>query len=212
VPQPTQFIEFAAAGRGGQFIRVLPELNVIVVTTGGGFEWNDVAALLAPALVDPLEPITDNPAGSEQLKAALDAIRLPPLAQAIPPLPAAAQAISGKTYAFDLSPLDLRTMRFEFDDTAEAKLHVAFYNQPEQDLLVGLDGVYRFYPIGEHRLPLGVRGSWSDSQTFLFEYDSVANQDAYALEMRFEGDHVTITAHERTHDASLTLEGKLLSQ
>jgi CubicO group peptidase (beta-lactamase class C family) len=212
VPPPTQFIEFAAVGRGGQNIRVLPELNVVVVTTGGGFEWSDVAALLAPAMVDPSGPIPANPAGSEQLDAALEAIRLPPPAQGVAPLPAAARAISGKTYAFDLSPLDLRTIRFEFDDTAEAKLHVAFYNQPEQDLLVGLDGVYRFYPIGEHRLPLGVRGSWIDSQTFLFEYDSVANQDAYVLEMRFEGDHVTITACERTHDAGLTLEGKLQGQ
>jgi CubicO group peptidase (beta-lactamase class C family) len=61
VPPPTQFVEFAAEGRGGQYIRVLPQLNMVIVTTGGGFEWNDITPLLAPAMVDITEPLPANP-------------------------------------------------------------------------------------------------------------------------------------------------------
>ena len=209
VPAPTQFIEFAAEGRGGQYIRVLPQLNMVIVTTGGGFEWDDITPMLVPAMVDPTKPITANPNGMEQLDTTLKAILQPSAHQAVPPLPGTAHAVSGKTYAFDFSPLDIKTIRFDFDKADEAHLHATFYNQPEKDLIIPLYGVYEMYPIGEHGLDMGLRGKWIDSETFLFEYDAIANNDAYALEIHFAGDRATIKAKERTHTATLTLEGKL---
>jgi CubicO group peptidase (beta-lactamase class C family) len=206
VPPPTQFIEFAAEGRGGQYIRVLPELNLVIVTTGGGFEWNEIVPMLVPAMVG-AEALPVNPAGRAQLEAGLAAILQAPPPQAVPPLPETAFSISGKTYAFEFSPLDIRTIRWEFDGSSEAKLSVTFYNQPDQELLIGLDGVYRMYPIGEHELAMGMRGSWIDPQTLLFEYDTIANHDAYALELHFASDRLTINAKERTHGVVSTIEG-----
>jgi hypothetical protein len=145
----------------------------------------------------------------DQLDAVLTAILQPPTPQAVPPLPQAAYSISGKTYAFELSPLDLKTIRWEFDDSTEAKLFATFYNQPDLELLIGMDGVYRMYPVGEHGLLMGMRGSWIDPQTFLFDYDTIANHDAYTLELHFDGDAVTINAKERTHSAGTTVEGKV---
>jgi hypothetical protein len=202
-------VEFAAEGRGGQYILVLPQLNMVIVTTGGGFEWNDITPLLVPAMVNMAEPIPANPTGTDQLDATLTAILQPPSPKAIPPLPETAYTVSGKTYAFEFSPLDIKTIRFDFDDSANAHLHATFYNQPEQDLLVPLNGIYSTYPIGEHGLPMGLRDSWIDSQTFLFEYDAIANHDAYALELHFDGDVVTINAKERTHQAVMTLQGRV---
>lgn len=212
VPQPTQFVEYVAAGRGGQYIRNFPELNLLVVTTGGGYEWNDVVPLLVPAMVDPAAALPANPAGMEQLDATLVAIRQPPAPQVVSPLPQAAHDISGKTYAFPFSPLDLKTMRWQFDGADEANLFATFYNQPDRDLCVGMDGVYRMVPIGEHDLLLGMRGRWVDAQTFLFEYDTIANHDAFALEIHFQEDRATINAQERTHAAALTLEGQLVQE
>jgi hypothetical protein len=54
-----------------------------------------------------------------------------------------------------------------------------------------------------------LRGTWTDPQTFLFEYDEIANREAYSLEMHFNGDQVTILAKERTHVAVATVEGKI---
>jgi CubicO group peptidase (beta-lactamase class C family) len=209
VPQPAQFVEFVAAGRGGQHIRVLPQLNTVIVTTGGGFEWNDIVPLLVPAMVDPAEPIPANPVGMDRLAATLTAILQPPAPQPVPPLPETAYDISGKTYAFEYSPLDLKTLRWQFDGSDEASLFASFYNQPDRQLRVGLDGVYRMFPVGEHGFPMGIRGRWIDAQTFLFEYDTITNLDAFALELHFDGDTVTIHAKERTHQAELTLQGRV---
>ncbi|MGD8403633.1 MAG: serine hydrolase [Anaerolineales bacterium] len=209
VPPPTQFIEFAAEGRGGQYIRVLPELDLIVVTTGGGFEWNDIVPYLVPAMVDMMEPLPDNPAGRSQLEAALTEIQQLPTPHALHPLPETARVISGKTYAFEFSPLDLKTIRWDFDNSAQTHLFVTFYNQPDQDLLVPMDGTYRAYPIGEHSLPLSVRGTWLDESTFLFEYDATANGEGYSLELSFDGDRVTVNSKERTHEAVLSVEGRV---
>ena len=92
------------------------------------------------------------------------------------------------------SPLDLKTIRWEFSCPTEAKLFVTFYNQPDRELVIGMDGVYRMYPIGEHDLLMGMRGNWIDPRTFLFEYDTIANHDAYTLELHFDNDAVTINA------------------
>jgi hypothetical protein len=198
----------SADGRGGQYIRVLPQLNMVIVTTGG-FAWNDITPYLAPAMVDSAEPIPANPNAMEQLNVMLTAILQPPTPHAVPPLPETAYNISGKTYTFEFSPLDFKTIRWEFDGSPEARMFVTFYNQPDRELLVGMDGVCRLYPIGEHDLPMGIRGSWTDLQKFLFENDTIANHDAYALELHFEGDIVTINARERTKSATMTLEGKV---
>ena len=41
-------------GRGGQRIQVVPALNIIIVTTGCGFDIDDIMPFLIPALVDPV--------------------------------------------------------------------------------------------------------------------------------------------------------------
>lgn len=208
VPPADPFVEFAAEGRGGQYIRVIPQLNMVIVTTGGGFEWNEITPLLIPAMINMAEPIPANPAAVEQLHTALASIQQPPSPQAVPPLPETAYEISGKTYAFEFSPLDLKTIRWEFTGAQEATLFATFYNQPDRELIIGMDGVYRMYPIGEHELPMGLRCNWTGSQTLLFEYDTIANHDAYTLELNFQGDIVTIQAKERTHTGEFTIEGK----
>jgi CubicO group peptidase (beta-lactamase class C family) len=42
IGQPTNEPEFLATGNGGQKIKVYPRLKLIVVTTGGGFEYSEI--------------------------------------------------------------------------------------------------------------------------------------------------------------------------
>lgn len=209
VPPADQFVEFAAEGRGGQYIRVIPQLNMVIVTTGGGFQWNEITPLLIPAMINMAEPLPVNQPAGKQLDTTLALIQQPPAPQAVPPLPEMAHEISGKTYAFEINPLDLKTIRWEFSEAQEAKLFATFYNQPDRELLIGMDGIYRMHPIGEHELPMGLRCSWTDPQTLLFEYDTIANRIAYNLELNFQENSVTIQAKERTFASGFTVEGKL---
>jgi CubicO group peptidase (beta-lactamase class C family) len=201
--------EYAAEGRSGQYIRVFPAWNAIVVTTGGGFDWNDIAPLIGSAAGDLANPLPANPAGVEQLRAAVASVRQPPVPRPAAPLPEAARAITGKTFVLEPNPLNLATLRLDFDDPAQARMQLTFTNQPDRDLMVGLDGIYRLHPVDDYNLPMGLRGGWLNAQTFLLEYDRIANRDAYSLSMHFEGDRVTIDVKERTRQATVTFSGEL---
>src|SRR5512137_1130538 len=66
--------EFAAIGRGGQRIQVWPDLDAILVMTGGGVDIDDIEPLISPALVDRYRPLPANPAAVARLKEALAAV------------------------------------------------------------------------------------------------------------------------------------------
>lgn len=71
---------YRATGRGDQNIKVAPAFNVIVVTTGGGFEYDEISPYLTAAVIDPAKPLPANPVGVARLDAALTA-----LVQPLPP-------------------------------------------------------------------------------------------------------------------------------
>lgn len=205
---PADQNKYAAVGRGGQRIGMYPGLNTIIVTTGGGFEPSDATSLLAPTVVDLTKPLPANSQGAAALDAALTVIAQSPAPTAVAALPEIARVISGKTFVLDPNPKQLKTLRLDFDGSAEGKMLLTFADtQAPREGKVGLDGVYRLSP-GRNNLPAGMRGFWSDGQTFFLEYDEIANHDAYSLRMRFEGNQVTMDAKERAHESGFTVTGR----
>jgi CubicO group peptidase (beta-lactamase class C family) len=200
---------YLASGRGGQRIHVLPTLDLVIVTTGGGFEPGAATDLLRPAIGDLEQPLLPNPAGVAQLQAALQAVRQPPAPQPMPPLPGMAEAVSGRTYRFEPNDLRLATLRLDFGETAEATLRVTFADgRPERAAEpVGLDGLYRFAP-GSHGLPAGRRGQWTGPDTLVIEEDWIAFNHAYDITARFDGDRLTLVVAERGSPAGVTLAGR----
>jgi CubicO group peptidase (beta-lactamase class C family) len=183
---------YFASGRGGQNIKVVPALNAIVVTTGGGFEYDEIDPYLLAAIVDPSKPLPANPEGVAKLDAALADLEqpLPPLP--VGPLPDSAKAFLGKTYVFEPNPAGLETMRLEFNDPAEATMYLKLQGS-DVALTIGLDGKYRLSPDGSAQ-----RGYWEDPQTFVAEVFDIGlstrrlhfQDDRIVLEipgMHFEG-------------------------
>lgn len=199
---------YRADGRGGQYVAVVPELNLILATTGGGFELDDLDDLLLPALVDMRKPLPGNPAALSRLQAAVGAVARASKATTVLPLPPMAHAISGKTFAFGANPLGIETLRIHFNDSAEAVMHIKLADSrvPRQ-WPIGLDGVYRMTK-GEYDHPLGLRGYWSDAQTFVFEYAGITSNDHYTLRVRFESNRVVIKAQETAHELGVTIVGR----
>lgn len=212
LPRNTTTHEFDAVGRGGQRIAVHPDLDLIIVLTAGGIEASDATDLLAPALVDQEQPLAADATGQDRLKAAVEAIRLPPAAQEIPPLPAIAREISGTTWLFAPNAKDLESARLDFDQPDEAGIEITFSNaEPTRAGRVGLDGVYRIGP-GRNQLPSGFRGRWTTPTVFEVDFDEIANQEAFVLRFRFEGGGMTLEFQERSHEAGFTVVAKPQSQ
>ena len=200
--------QYAASGRGGQRIGVFPALDIVVVTTGGGFEPGEATDLLATAFTSPEQPLPPDPEGEAKLKAAIDALAVPPEPTTAELLPPMAAKVSGRVYRFPPNPLQLASMRLDFNGSAEARLVRTFHDgQPQRDGAVGLDGVLRMSP-GEDDIPAGMRGRWIDGATFQVEYDAVTYIDAIDLRARFAGDEVTVYAKDRTYATGVTFVGK----
>ena len=188
---------------------MIPSVNAIVITTGSGFEYDEIDALLGAALVDPNNPLPANPGGVAELEAAVDAVAQPPAPEPVPPLPPVAQEISGKMFELGPNPIGLDALGLEFDGSAEAILHLRFAGSDQAVAWpLGLDGVFRLFP-GENGLHQGMRGSWVDDQTFVLEHDEIANNSHATYTMRFEGDRMVVEGRQFAHELGRIFEGKL---
>lgn len=199
----------SASGRGGQYIKVEPSFNAVVVATGAGWDYDQIAQYLIASVVDPEAPIPPNPEGMAKLNAALQTIREAPPVQAVAPLPPIAAAITGKTYLFDPNPAHLSTIIFDFSNPAEASFVATFDNgEPPLSEIIGLDGVFHMFK-GEYGLPAGDRGRWVEDSTFILERETIAGGEAYEIIVHFEDDRFTMTQIERSHSGSLVFTGKI---
>ena len=210
---------YDAVGNGGLRITVDPTLNLVLVTTGGGFDVDEVVSYLVAAFVDLKNPLPANPDGKIRLAEVVASLPKPPDPQPVPSLPAMAGEISGKVFTFDPNPFLMESMRLDFNNSAEATVQFGFTDgQQTPSVPVGLDGLYRITPgldldrafhvfVDFKNLAVGLRGAWVDEKTFQLEYDTLVNRYFYLLEMQFNGAQVSIQASERGTNAAATFEG-----
>jgi CubicO group peptidase (beta-lactamase class C family) len=197
-----------ADGRGGQYIFVLPQWNMILVTTGGGFDMDEIAEPLVASFSDFENPLPANPEGVARLEAAIETAAAPPERTTVAPLPNVGRLISGKTYIFEPNPAQLDSITIEFDGSAEAQFLAVSNGRVVSSGPVGLDGLYRFSP-GPDGRPLAHRGAWIDAQNFFLEYDGITNNDHSLFQFRFDGDQVEVNVRETAHDAGAQFVGWL---
>jgi hypothetical protein len=199
--------EFAAIGRGGQRIQVWPDIDAMLVMTGGGVDIDDIEPLITPAFVSPDKPLAANPSAFARLEEALAAVAAPPAPRPFAPLPPLARQVSGRTYVFGPNPLEIEAFALEFDGPAEAVFRITHDGGTVEPWPVGLDGVYRMSE-GPFGLPQGLRGQWAGEKAFLLEYDNIANNDHFFLRLSFDGDSVTVESRETAHELDARFEGR----
>ena len=189
--------QFSASGRGGQKIFILPALDVVLVSAGGGFEYSEIDPYISGSVVDLENPLPANPDGMAQLKAALEAIKQPqsPFPAGVQPDPDLVK--SGQVYSFPSNPFLVEKLSLNFDDPAEPIIHIEATTGEQFNWAVGMDGKYRLSEDGR-----GVRGYWLDPQTFVFESFDVGN---IRYQAHFKVDSVVL----ESPDLGLSAEGQL---
>ncbi len=189
---------FYAVGRLGQFIRVYPSYNAIVVITAHGLDnYDQVGNLIAEAMVSPEQTLLTNSAALAELDAALQEISRQ-AAFTVNKLPDTDSAIADRPIVLESNPLRVTEARFQFSDLNVATFYLTRSQGDNEVWSIGLDGKYRFSTVSGQ----AARGYWADSQTFMVE----AFEDGFVTyRFRFDGDQVTVESSER----GITLHGQL---
>ncbi|MEW6336823.1 MAG: serine hydrolase [Acidobacteriota bacterium] len=210
-----------AGGSGGQTVEYHPDDDlVLVVVAGGGTPYagcsNPVALayplynnFIRPAIAS-ASPLPPNPAGVSALAAQVAAAAVPNDGQPapVPPLPSLAQTISGKRFAMEANPLEIRWFSLSFPGGPEATLAIS--GEEDVVLRVGLDGVVR-YSTGEYGLPAAARGWWDGSSRFVALIDQLAIYSYARAQMTSIGTHVIIEIDDLAcpGGGTLTLHGTI---
>jgi hypothetical protein len=119
-----------------------------------------------------------------------------------------AKQVSGKRYVMEANPLGWRAVTFSFDNTNTASAALEFADGQLERRVVGLDGVPRLSPDGPFGLPVALQGSWTDTSTFLFDYDEVGNINAFVCRFTFEGKTATVDVKERSEQVDIRIGAK----
>ncbi len=199
---------YMASGRGGQRILVAPSIDMVLVTTGGGYDFSEIEGYIKAAIGDLEEPLPANPTGVEHLKAVVADLALAPIAHAVSPLPEMAKSISGQVFLLEQpNPMEVRSLQLDFGDTAEAILRVNKVNETDSKVVkIGLDEIYR--STGEED-PVIARGKWMDDRTFIIDYDEGLGLDTYILKMQFSDHHLFLEVNDISHGRNLNIEGQI---
>ena len=188
---------FEGLGRGGQRISVVPAKNLVVVFTGGEFEPGDIGQFIGRAIKSD-RALPENSAGAARLAAAMRAATEPPAARPVISVPTLAGVISGRTYALDANPFDLKSFSLTFSGGATAQLQLKLVDRLDGPRAVGLDGVPRISPDGRFGLPVAVNGAWESDSTFILDYDEVGNITKRRFRLSFDDRGTSVELSDRS--------------
>jgi CubicO group peptidase (beta-lactamase class C family) len=195
--------KYMMQGYGGQFVYVLPALDLVVVFTGALPQWS----FFTPRglLSDYIEAavITDNALPADPTAAAhLDSlvrllshdVRESPL-----PLPDLAEAVSGKTFDFVANRMGLRSLVLRFTSgSSEAEIEFVV-GETAGSMTIGLDGVYRISELYGQRW--ACRGHWASGESFILEEEAPGKVVSRRVHMIFHGETLSFEVHDRIADS-----------
>ncbi|WP_308635268.1 serine hydrolase domain-containing protein [Paenibacillus silvisoli] len=222
---------YAAAGYGGNFIHVVPDLKLVVaVTNGGGNELP--VGMFSRAIVSD-EPLPANPEAQALIEErARRAEEMPPIERHL--IPGLAERISNRPIRLtpNRGSFESMTFRFETGRPDEADISFSLVGGGTQTCAIGLDNRYRIsyaarpdydvsdapiatihdfstlYPWMLPAYTVGRKGIWRDETTFELQSEAFETGFRQQMTFRFSEAGVTVEAGILSYDDTFTFEGR----
>jgi CubicO group peptidase (beta-lactamase class C family) len=179
--------DFYALGREGQYIRVIPAINTVLVVTAGGADFNQLMPFLVKLLLNLGREMPVNPSGQAKLAAAVSTVSQGSKAHQSTLPPSVAGEISGHVYNCESNPVGVSSLRLDFNDSVGAVISLQ-RNGQEVFWPVGLDGKYRLAADGQAQT-----GYWADARTFVLEIFDIGQ---LTRTLSFAGNTLQVTIPE----------------
>lgn len=206
---------YFACGHGGQYIFVIPKSNMVVVVTGGSPMTDSnrfdpfIEKYVIPAVKSD-KPLPSNKKIAAKMKDFLREIEFP-TSQPVPPLPAIAAKISGKTIQCEPNGTHFQSISLDFrpneNNTCLLTINWDDGRKDPTPPLVGLDGVYR-----KHEASWGVfafKGSWLNDDTFVINTQELRQAERIDIKFTFNQDDIAIDVIGSIMGHYITFKGKL---
>lgn len=197
--------DFEAVGRGGQRISVLPRLDMIVVTTGGGFEPGALGSILSEAVRSD-DPLAENPRALAGLRELSRRAETKPETSEPPPVITEVQQKFSGEYRVAPNPYALTAIAFDFSvRPALLELHLAGGKVRRHAIAFGR--IPLMSPGGIAGLPVAVRANWTGTNHLTLLYDEVASINCLTVDVVFSKDGAQFSVTDRTDATSRALFG-----
>ena len=205
---------YSAHGYGGQYIFVVPNLNLVAVFTSG--------------LADPDFPMPRRLMEEYILPAATSTNARPPSQAAsdlqayikrianpeaqLAPLPAIAHRISGKTFQIAEKPGPyLEKIAFTFEDGQDLYRSVSTWPDGEYDVMGGLDNRFHINELTQPQvLQVAIKAYWQDEKTFVEILKVLSQIESVIHTYTFDGDSLTIDVNSSMGLYSFQIKGEMV--
>jgi CubicO group peptidase (beta-lactamase class C family) len=229
---------YSAFGMYGQLIYVIPDLDMVVVSTAGSLPDQQILVVMITDAIIVNAVKSDQALPKNDAAAALakriETIQAPP-AQTIPPLPAVAKTLNEKKIRFDDNKLGWEFAQFSFQsDQAWLSVKTTADAAPRK-FAVGLDGLYRYtaqtavevMPTNKLRTFLNryefnfllgmpvdgdvaMKGAWISDQEFLLTVQDLRDIDREMIKFAFSPEKISVSWFSSIMgDTLLRMTGKL---
>jgi CubicO group peptidase (beta-lactamase class C family) len=194
---------FAAEGLGEQMIQVVNDRNMLVAITAAiaGHEGPATRKLLEDYIIPAASADSPLPPNPDALQALKDKVKyLSNPVEPMPPLPATATRISGKTYVMDENASGWKSLSISFEEGKPEAVAALVDSTGENRAAIGLDNVYR-----ETEMPAGntfyLRGHWEDQDTFVArQVQPQPDLEESVMRFDFTGDELNVHVDEVISD------------
>jgi CubicO group peptidase (beta-lactamase class C family) len=212
---------YSAVGRGGQYIVVLPRLQMAVVVTSGigdSDERGKLYDLLNDYIIAAVESENSLPANPEGIAFLESTVQKATRAiedehSPSPPLPSISGEVSGNTYALEPNPYGLLTLSMTFKEKDDAMLRLsmnpAITGAERLEVPIGMDNTYRVSRGGRFGMSVALKGKWENDNTFVVKYDEIGNINNWRISIAFQDDTITVHMQEATNLAEANFGGKV---
>lgn len=196
--------EIQAMGRGGQRMFVLKDKNVVIVTTGGGFDAGEMDNLVVNAMA----AYQPNESHSAELQHQLKQMQLPDTGSRHENNFSA--GMLNKTFQLQKNDLEITAFRFE-KGSRDYYLILDIEDGGKQKLAMGMDNRYVISREHLFGLPVALRSYWEKDKLHV-EYNSLCSINLYKFTFVFDNDHVDFNAEDITNKRKIALKARVAAR
>ena len=213
------FDGYSAHGFGGQYLFVIPALDVIVVVTAGlpnpqfPIPHELVKTYILPA-AQSAEPLKPNPQASQDLKTSIEKLAYQE-SKSVGSLPDTAKRISGKTFRITQEGSGgyfCKTVALTFTDGAEYTSESFWPDGKLYVLQGGLNNIFRLNAFERNQQParVALKAYWQDEKTFVEYLKDFSQVDLATHTYTFEGNKLTIDVNSSMGAYSFQAVGEMV--